>query len=258
MDHGLTGSRAVVFGVGPGIGLECVRLLGRLGANVGCVDLDQVRAGEAAGEFASCQGDGVPVVCDVREPADVRRAVGEAIERLGGIDVVINVVGHGGPAGPIADMPDDVWSDVLRINLEHQFVVAREVLRPMIAQRHGSIVLISSVNALGSSPLRAAYGVAKAGLVSLARTLAIEAAEYGVRVNTVAPGATRTPRRRHLAEGELAARYRAEIPLGRIAEPHEVAQAAVFLASGLGSFITGETLVVDGGASVKYCQPAGN
>lgn len=168
-----------MFGVGPGIGLECVRLLGRLGANVGCVDLDQVRAGEAAGEFASCQGDGVPVVCDVREPADVRRAVGEAIERLGGIDVVINVVGHGGPAGPIADMPDDVWSDVLRINLEHQFVVAREVLRPMIAQRHGSIVLISSVNALGSSPLRAAYGVAKAGLVSLARTLAIEAAEYG-------------------------------------------------------------------------------
>ncbi|MQA08942.1 MAG: SDR family oxidoreductase [Pseudonocardiaceae bacterium] len=258
LDPGLGGSKAVVFGVGPGIGLECVRLLGSLGASIACVDLDQTRAREAAEELVPCQGAGVPVVCDVRESAGVRRAVGEAVDALGGLDVVLNVVGHGGPAGAVVDMPDEVWSDMLRINLEHQFLVAREVLRPMIAQRRGSIVLISSVNALGSSPLRAAYGVAKAGLVSLARTLAIEAAEYGVRVNTVAPGATRTPRRRHLAEGELAAMYREEIPLGRLAEPHEVARAAMFLASELSSFITGETLVVDGGASVKYCLPAGN
>lgn len=258
LDSGLDGARAIVFGVGPGIGLECVRLLASLGANIACVDIDPNRADSAVQELASCRGNGVAISCDVREPSEVKGVVGEVVSALGGIDTVINVVGHGGPAGPVVDISDKTWTDLMRTNLEHHFFVSREVMRPMIAQRRGTIVLISSVNALASSPQRAVYGVAKAGLVSLARTLAIEAAEYGVRVNTVAPGATRTPRRQHLAAGELAGIYRAEIPLGRLAEPDEIARAATFLASDLSSYITGETLVIDGGASVKYCLPAGN
>lgn len=258
LDPGLVGAGAIVFGVGPGIGLECARLLCSLGAHVACVDVDGARADAAAEALRPEPGAATALVCDVRRPDSIRHGVRRAIDALGRLDVVINVVGHGGPAGPVVDITDGVWSDVLEINLDHQFFVAREVLRPMIEARRGSLVFISSVNALASSPLRAAYGVAKAGLVSLARTLAIETAPYGVRVNTVAPGATRTPRRQHLAEGELAAVYRAEIPLGRLAEPIEVARAATFLASDLAGYITGETLVIDGGASVKYCLPAGN
>jgi NAD(P)-dependent dehydrogenase (short-subunit alcohol dehydrogenase family) len=258
LDPGLRGCGAVVFGVGPGIGLECARLLGSLGANVACVDLDTERAEAAAAVLRPLPGKSAALVCDVRRPESVRRVVDQAVGALGGIDVVINVVGHGGPPGRVVDITDDVWTDMLQINLDHHFVVAREVLRPMIAARRGSLVFISSVNALASSPMRAVYGVAKAGLESLARTLAIETAEYGIRVNTVAPGPTRTPRRRHLAEGDLGALYRSEIPLGRLAEPYEVARAATFLASDLAAYITGETLVIDGGASVKYCLPAGN
>lgn len=258
LDPGLAGARAAVFGVGPGIGLECARVLGAFGAQVACIDIDAERAAAAAGQLDSLPGEGTALVADVRSGAETERVVGETVDALGGLDVVINVVGHGGPAGAVADMPEDVWTDVLRINLDHHFYVTRAAMRPMMAQRRGSIVLISSVNALGSSPQRAVYGVAKAGLVSLAKSLAIEGAEYGIRVNTVAPGATRTPRRQHLAEGDLAAVYRDAIPLGRLAEPQEVARAAMFLASDLASYITGETLVIDGGASVKYCLPAGN
>lgn len=258
LDPGLLGSGAMVFGVGPGIGLECARLLCSLGANVACADIDSGRASSAAKALGPQPGEATALVCDVLDPGSVRTAVDRAVGAFGRLDVAINVVGHGGPPGRVVDMTDDVWTDVLKINLDHQFVVAREVLRPMIAARRGSVVFISSVNALASSPMRAVYGVAKAGLVSLAKTLAIEAAEYGVRVNTVAPGPTRTPRRQHLAEGDLADLYRAEIPLGRLAEPYEIARAATFLASDLAAYITGETLVVDGGASVKYPLPAGN
>jgi NAD(P)-dependent dehydrogenase (short-subunit alcohol dehydrogenase family) len=255
---GLGGAGAVVFGVGPGIGLACVQALAGLGADVACVDIDPDRAAAAVEEVKECPGTATAFTCDLRRAEQVKRVVAEITEALGSIEAAVSVVGHGGPAGPVVTMPDEVWRDVLQINLDQQFLVTREVLRPMSAQGHGSIVLISSINALGSSPQRAAYGAAKAGLVSLARSLAIEAAPRGVRVNTVAPGATRTPRRRHLAEGELAGVYRAAIPLGRIAEPQDVAHAAVFLASDLAAFITGQTLVVDGGATVKYSQPAGN
>jgi NAD(P)-dependent dehydrogenase (short-subunit alcohol dehydrogenase family) len=258
LDPGLLGSGAIVFGVGPGIGLECARLLCSLGANVACVDIDHGRASAAASALESQPGEATALVCDVLRTDSVREVVDRAVDAFGRLDVAINVVGHGGPPGRVADITDDVWTDVMRINLDHQFVVAREVLRPMIAARRGSMVFISSVNALASSPMRAVYGVAKAGLVSLAKTLAIETAEYGVRVNTVAPGPTRTPRRQHLAEGDLADVYRAAIPLGRLAEPYEVARAATFLASDLAAYITGETLVIDGGASVKYPLPAGN
>jgi NAD(P)-dependent dehydrogenase (short-subunit alcohol dehydrogenase family) len=155
LDPGLAGSGAVVFGVGPGIGLECARLLGSLGANVACVDLDQERAEAAAEVLRPLPGKPAALSCDVRRPDSVRHAVDEAVSALGRIDVVINVVGHGGPPGRVVDITDDVWTDMLRINLDHQFVVAREVLRPMIAARRGSLVFISSVNALASSPLRA-------------------------------------------------------------------------------------------------------
>lgn len=255
-DPGLRAATALVVGAGPGIGLETARLLATLGARVGVVDIDPERAkagcAELPGEGHAC------FVADVRRRAAVADLAASVHAELGDPDVLINVVGIGGPAAPVAAMPEDTWPEMLDLNLNQQFLVARAFLPAMIERRRGSIVVVSSINATMSSPLRAAYGVAKAGLDSLVRTLAIEAAPYGVRANSVRPGSTLTPRRRHLAEGELGELYRREIPVGRIADPVDVANAIVFLASDLARHITGAHLVIDGGSTIRYSQPAGN
>jgi NAD(P)-dependent dehydrogenase (short-subunit alcohol dehydrogenase family) len=255
-DPGLRGRTALVVGAGPGIGLETARLLAGLGARVGVVDIDAGRADAALG---CLDGEGhAAFTADVRSPSDVAGLAANVRDGLDALDVLVNVVGIGGPAGEVSSLEPEVWDDLLAINLRQQFLIARAFLPMMIGRGHGSIIAVSSINAIASSPLRAAYGVAKAGLDSLVRTLAIEGAPHGVRANSVRPGSTLTPRRKHLAEGELGELYRREIPLGRIAEPVDVANAVVFLASDLARHITGAALVIDGGSSIRYCQPAGN
>lgn len=255
-DPGMAGQTALVVGVGPGIGLETATLLSRLGARVAVADVDPDRSKQALDDLS---GDGHECfTVDARSEADVARLAADVQREVGPVDVLVDVVGIGGPAGSVSSLDVDVWDDLLDLNLRQQFLVTRAFLPSMTARRSGSIVAVSSINAITSSPLRAAYGVAKAGLDSLIRTIAIEAAPYGVRANTVRPGSTLTPRRSHLAEGELGELYRREIPLGRLAEPVDVARAVVFLASRLAGHITGESLVIDGGSSIRYCQPAGN
>ena len=255
-DTGLAGRRAVVVGVGPGIGLETARLLAALGARVGVVDVDGERS-EAARELLAGPGH-VAFTADVRRSEAVDALVRHVERALGPPEVLVDVVGIGGPAHAVAELPEQVWDDVLDINLRQQFLVLRGFYAGMVQRERGSIVAVSSINAVMSSPLRAAYGVAKAGLDSLVRTLAIEGAAAGVRTNSVRPGSTLTPRRLHLAEGELGELYRREIPLGRLAQPVDVANAIVFLASDLARHVTGTSLVVDGGSTVRYSQPAGN
>jgi NAD(P)-dependent dehydrogenase (short-subunit alcohol dehydrogenase family) len=255
-DTGLAGRCAVVVGVGPGIGLETARLLAGLGARVGVVDVDQERADTARDLLPGSAHRSF--TADVRRTEAVAGLVREVEGSLGSPDVLVDVVGIGGPPHPVAELPDAVWDDLLDINLRQQFLVLRGFFSGMARRGSGSIVAVSSINAVMSSPLRAAYGVAKAGLDSLVRTLAIEGAGAGVRANSVRPGSTLTPRRLHLAEGELGELYRREIPLGRLAEPVDVANAVVFLASDLARHITGTSLVVDGGSTVRYSQPAGN
>jgi len=255
-DPGLTGRRALVVGAGQGIGLETAVLLAGLGADVGAVDVDAERATAARSRLP---GEGHRAfAADVRRRDDVAALTDRVASDLGEIDVLVNAVGIGGPACEFASLDDQVWDDVLDVNLRQQFLVMRTFLPGMVARRRGSIVVVSSINAMASSPLRAPYGVAKAGLDSLVRTIAIEAAPAGVRVNSVRPGATATPRRRHLVEGDLGELYRREIPLGRVAEPIDVANAVVFLASDLARHITGASLVIDGGSTIRYSQPAGN
>lgn len=255
-DPGLAGRAALVVGAGSGIGRETASLLSRVGARVGVVDIEPGRVKDTV---AALDGSGhAAFVADVRRSEQVRRLAEQVGEELGDVDVLVNAVGIGGPAAPVTSVEENVWDDLLDINLRQQFLVARAFFPAMTRRRRGSLVAISSVNAITSSPLRVAYGVAKAGLDSLIRTLAIEGAPFGVRANSVRPGATLTPRRLHLGQGELGELYRREIPLGRIAEPIDVANAVVFLASDLARHITGESLVIDGGSSITYCQPAGN
>ena len=151
------------------------------------------------------------------------------------------------------ELSDEDWDASFDLVLRHLFLLAQAVGRRMVDQRTGgSIVSIASVSGLSSAPRHAAYGAAKAGVIALTRTLAVELAESGVRVNAVAPGAVLTPRVAQSQTAERRAESARSIPMGRYAAPEEIARPVVFLASDLASYVTGQTLVVDGGATAQF------
>ena len=212
------------------------------GARVACFDIDRTVADAAGGALAL---DG-----DARDPAAVRAAVATAAETLGPIDVAVDVIGEA-RWGRTVDLDDTAWDESFDMVLRHFFNLARAVA-PGMAGRGGSIVTIASVSGLRSAPLHGPYGAAKAGLMALVRTLAIELARDDVRVNAVAPGAVFTPRVEAIMSEERRAESAAQIPLGRYASADDIVNAVAFLASDLASYITGQTLVVDGGATAQF------
>ena len=197
-------------------------------------------------------GEALSIHGDARRRKDVEDAVSGTVEAFGGIDVAIDVIGEA-RWGRALELTDADWEDSFDLVLRHVFYLAQASGRRMVTQGSGgAIVSIASVSGLFAAPLHAAYGAAKAGLIALTRTLAVELAAARIRVNTVAPGAILTPRLLDMTTSERRAESAASIPLGRLGEPEEVAKAVVFLASDLASYVTGQTLVVDGGASVKF------
>jgi NAD(P)-dependent dehydrogenase (short-subunit alcohol dehydrogenase family) len=148
------------------------------------------------------------------------------------------------------DYPESLWDEQFAVNVKYVFFACQAAAKAMIARgRGGCIVNLASISGVGNSPGHVAYGAAKAGLMNLTRSLAVEWAEHGIRVNAVAPGATATPRIAgwYDANPELAENFYAAVPLGRIGRTDDIANAVVFMASDLSAYVTGQTLVVDGG-----------
>ncbi|MDQ1448870.1 MAG: hypothetical protein QOC79_1841, partial [Actinomycetota bacterium] len=226
----------------------CVRALAAAGARVTCFDLD----GAAADAAASLGGRrGLALAGDARLLDHVQLAVDTAIVERGPIDVAVDVIGEA-RWGRTVELDDTAWDESFDLVLRHFFNLAR-VAGPHMAERgSGAIVAIASVSGLRSAPLHGPYGAAKAGLMSLVRTLAVELARDHVRVNAVAPGSVLTPRVEALMSDERRAESAASIPLGRLAAPDDIAHAVAFLASDLASYITGQTIVVDGGATTQF------
>ena len=248
LELGLRGKHAFVAGVGGGIGSACVRALAQAGANVACFDLDATTASTAA---ALVGAGGLALSGDARRLDSVQLAFDSAVEKLGPIDIAVDVIGEA-RWGRTVDLDDTAWDESFDLVLRHFFNLAR-VAGPHMAERgSGSIVAIASVSGLRSAPLHGPYGAAKAGLMSLVRTLAVELARDHVRVNAVAPGSVLTPRVEALMSEEHRAESAASIPLGRLAAPDDIAHAVAFLASDLASYITGQTIVVDGGATAQF------
>jgi NAD(P)-dependent dehydrogenase (short-subunit alcohol dehydrogenase family) len=237
---------ALVTGAADGIGWATATRLADDAAHVVVADVRE----DAARERAKVLGDAhAGLRCDVTSQDEVARAVRIVVERFGRIDVLVNNAGIGEQAAPTIDQTVEAFDRVLSVHLRGTFLVSREVAKVMLAQRSGSIVNLASIAGLAGIPSRNAYGAAKAGIAAMTRAMACEWARSGIRVNAVAPGYVRTALVTELErKGALDTHaIESRTPMGRMAEPEEIAEAIAFLASSRASFITGATLNVDGG-----------
>jgi 3-oxoacyl-[acyl-carrier protein] reductase len=241
----LTGKTVVVTAAaGTGIGLATARRCAEEGARVVLSDVHARRLETAADELAAQLGARpLAIPCDVTREEDVQRLFDRAAAELGGIDVLVNNAGLGGTAN-VADMTDEQWSRVLDVTLNGTFRCTRAALRHMIPRRTGVIVNNASVLAWRAQAGQAHYAAAKAGVMALTRCSAIEAAPHNVRINAVSPSIAMHPYLAKVTTPELLDELTAREAFGRAAEPWEVANVIVFLASDYATYMTGECVSV--------------
>lgn len=269
----------VVGGGGGHIGTAIATTLAAAGARVAVADIEMERAAAAVAQITGGGGQAVALAGDVRRATDAEMFVAGARRAYGGVDILVNVVGGTSAYArwrKLAEWSEEDWDLISGLNLRYMFLTCRATIRAMLEQgRGGSIVNIASVSGLQSAPNHAAYGAAKAGVMSLTRTLAVEYGPAGIRVNAVAPGSIATspkiPPSVIRPEGHpnpSDARPRAFTPNpaialgGRAGQPTDIANAVLFFASELASYVTGQVLLVDGGVSIRWdlgdTPPGGN
>lgn len=251
MSSELSGKSALVTGASRGIGRAIALAFAHAGADVALVARDEDPLRGVAADIEALGRRAVVLPCDVTDREAVERSVAAAVDGLGRLDVVVNNAGGNSFSVPFAQMRLSGWEKTLRLNLD-SVVHVTQAAAPHLLNRPGSSVInMASIAGISSVPLMAHYGAAKAAVISLTRTLAVEWAWAGVRVNALLPGWIETDLTDFLrdnAEAEKGTLSR--VPMHRWGKPEEIALPAVFLASDAASFITGQVLVVDGGLSV--------
>jgi NAD(P)-dependent dehydrogenase (short-subunit alcohol dehydrogenase family) len=242
---------AMVTGAASGIGRGVSIRLAQMGAFVAVLDIDETKGRETAAEIEANGGAVVFVNCDVRSVADCRRAVQTIIARSTKIDILCNCAGIA-IRKDIVDLSEDEWDLALDVTLKGIYLLSREVVPHMIRNGGGSIINIGSGWSLKGGPRAASYCAAKGGTVNLTRAMAIDHGKHNIRVNCVCPGDVDTPMLRSECaqlgdDKEAFMREAANRPLARVGTPDDIANAVLFLASPMSSWITGAALVVDGG-----------
>ncbi len=243
----LDGKRFVVVGAGQGIGRQTSHALASVGAKLLCVDNREDLAKEIAEEVG-----GVPFVADATKREDANAAVQACVDEFGGIDGMVDIVGIA-RYGDAIETSDADWEWTFDMVLRHAYVFSQAAAKAMT--EGGAMVFVASVSGISSAPRHAAYGAAKAGLMSWVRSLAVELGPRSIRVNAVAPGVVWTPRISQVLGEKGREGQSRNAPLGRVALPQDIASGILFLASDLASYVTGQTLVVDGGVGVKFPYP---
>ena len=251
---GLRGKTFLVTGAGRGIGREIARHFAGVGAKVGVIDLD----GDTAHEVAGSLPESIAVQCDVRDRDALDAAAQRVEDELGPIDGWINNAGgiYPGAVSGLVDLDRDAWDRIFELNLTAVLFGCQIAARRMTARgTGGAIVNISSFQGTNASPFMTPYGAAKAGLIQLSKSMALELAPQRIRVNVVAPSFVLTPS----AETEMSAERRAAsvraIPLARAGQPRDIAGIVLTLASDLAAFTTGQVIVVDGGLGLTNARP---
>lgn len=241
-----TGKTAIVTGGASGIGEGTASMLAKRGAAVLILDRDAERAPMVAKRIAAAGGQLDHMVGDVTDPDTCEAAVRRACDNFGRLDILVNNAG-GGTLGPTHELSLESWNWMLGINLTGTFLMSRAALNVMLAQGGGVIVNMGSVHGHVGFPDHAGYTAAKAGIVNLTRSLAVEYGTRNIRVNAVCPGVIMTPLIAATVDDAAMSKFVALHPMGRIGTVDEVARAICFLASDEASFITGSSLMVDGG-----------
>jgi NAD(P)-dependent dehydrogenase (short-subunit alcohol dehydrogenase family) len=245
----LEGKVAFVTGGGSGIGRACALRFAAEGARVAVVDLRPEPAAAVAGELG---GDALALTADVTDEAAVQAAVADTVAAFGRIDTGLFAAGTGG-GGPVHQLDADVFERVLRVNLHGVFLCLKHVAAALIAGGSGgSLTAIASLNARQPAEGFAAYCASKAGVAMLMQVAALELGRHGIRANAIGPGLIETPLSARLWQSEtIGPAFVRETPAGRWAQPAEVAALAVYLAEDESGFMTGQTLYLDGGQSLK-------
>lgn len=248
----LDGRCVIVAGAGGGgIGTRTVQAMLEAGATVIGIDRDDAALAAVTTEFSGQPFVGV--AADVTTDEGIASIIATARKECGRIDGLVNVIGGTAIAGwaPTAEYTREQWRTVMTINVDYVVFLGQAVAKVMMEGKGGSIVNVASTAGLAAAPFHVAYGTAKAGVVALTRTMAVEWGPYGIRTNVIAPGTINTPRAKPMPPDR---RDRIAIPLHRRGEPAEIASVALFLISDLSSYVNGQLIPVDGGMSWKWAH----
>ncbi|WBV44793.1 SDR family oxidoreductase [Pseudoroseomonas cervicalis] len=246
---------ALITGASSGIGAAAARLFAAEGARLVLAGRDRARLDAVLRDIEGQGGAAIGLTGDLRDPAMAEALVQAAERNFGGLDIAFNNAGDTGPALPLQDLAPAQWHSLLDANLTAAYLGARQQIPALLRRGGGSLIFTASfVGPCSGIAGMAAYGAAKAGLVGLARCLAVELGGQGIRVNALLPGGTDTPMfpaNQPGAAPEIRPAVERLHALGRVAQPEEIARAALFLASDASSFVTGSALLADGGASIR-------
>jgi len=247
------GKVALVTGGGAGIGRATAELLAAEGARVVVAEVDAERGEATANAIAKAGGEACFIQTDVTSPEAVAALVDGSVERFGRLDCAVNNAGITGAMGPVQTLELDAWRRTLEVNLTGVFLCLQHELRVMQGQGAGAIVNVASGSGLIATPFLAAYCASKHAVLGLTKTAAVENAKTGVRINAVCPGSTDTPmlQASMKASPEIERLVLSSAPSGRLGEAAEIAQAIVWLCSDRASFVSGESMLVDGAAVAR-------